>query len=322
MFMTSSAAVQSFDFGMDTEIIHTIYGRHAKAALKAVRVEAKRLESLLSCFLPDSEISRINHYAGRNFVKLSTDTYKVLNWASIFSACSGGLFDITIGPLVNLWDFRLNTIVPAEEKIHKLMDLVNHADLSINERNKTALLKKQGQSVNLGGIGKGYASDKMLEILRSFNISSAYINLGGNVAVLGTKPDCTSWRVGIQHPRMDDRLLGVVTVTDQSVVTSGDYQRYFLDPTGRRYHHLLNPITGYPADSGLISVTIVSDSGITADGLSTAIFVSGLEKGLHILKCFPGTEAILVDANLTVYVTYGLKDRFYPDANIQTQIIA
>jgi len=178
-----------------------------------------------------------------------------------------------------------------------------------------------GQSIDLGGIGKGYAGDRVLEIFRGFGVTSAYSNLGGNVVSLGTKPDGSPWRIGIQHPRQEERLIGVVSVAGQSVVTSGDYQRYAVGHNGKRYHHILNPLTGYPAESGLVSVTIIAEKSMAADALSTAVFVAGMDKGLELLKNYPQVEAVLVDSKIEVFITRGLKDRFQTDENIRLNIL-
>lgn len=321
--MTKTKAAQSIiTLGMGTEMIHSAFGKHAEKSLKEITYETSRLEKLLSCFVPESDISRINNSAGIKCEKLSPDTYEVLSLAVRFSRLCNGLFDITIGPLVNLWDYKNSCVIPEETKIRQILTLVNYTDLMLEPGKKAAGLKKAGQSIDLGGIGKGYASDKFLEVFRNFGVKSAFTNIGGNVAVLGTKPDGSSWSIGIRHPREENRLIGAVLAKDQAVVTSGDYQRYFIDKTGKRRHHILDPATGYPSESGLISVTIVTDSGTTADALSTILFVTGLDKGLKILKSFPGTEAILIDNDLTVYVTYGLKDRFQPIQGIDVNIIA
>jgi thiamine biosynthesis lipoprotein len=185
---------------------------------------------------------------------------------------------------------------------------------------KTAGLKSPGQSVDLGGIGKGFASDRFMEIFQEYGVTSAFSNIGGNVSTLGNKPDGSPWRVGIRHPRLNG-LLGAVTVTGKAVVTSGDYERYFFGRDGRRFHHILNPITGYPADSGLISVTVVTDSAMTADALSTAVFVAGLKRGLVMMEKYLRTEAVLVDEKLRVYVTQGLRQCFQASAGININYV-
>ncbi|MCL6460155.1 MAG: FAD:protein FMN transferase [Gorillibacterium sp.] len=319
--MSKYVATQSMNYGMGTEMTHRVFGKHAEEALKAVESEAERLEKMLSRFTPESEISRINQSAGIKCVKLGPDTYEVLSRAAEFSSYCQGTFDVTIGPLVNLWDYKNSTEIPNEARIKQVLPLVNYADLIVDPREKTAGLQKMGQSLDLGGIGKGFASDKFLEVFREFGISSAFTNIGGNVAALGTKPDGSPWSVGIRHPRQDNRLMGAVSVADKAVVTSGDYQRYFVDREGKRRHHILNPSTGYPSESGVISVTIVADNATTADALSTIVFVAGMKKGLELLKNFPGTEVILIDTDLLVYVSQGLKDSFQTDVGIRVNIL-
>ncbi len=319
--MGKAVTIQSIEFGMGTEIIHSVFGKHSKAALRAARHEVLRMEGLLSHFMPESEISKLNRSAGIKCERLSTDTYEVLWHAAEFSRCCRGLFDVTIGPLVNLWDYKNALDIPGEGKIEEVLPLVNYTDLILESHEKAAGLQKSGQSIDLGGIGKGFASDKFLEIFRKFDISSAFTNIGGNVAALGTKPDGSPWRVGIRHPRQEGRLMGAVSVTDKAVVTSGDYQRYFVDSKGKRYHHILDPATGYPSESGLISVTVVADSGMAADALSTILFVAGMKKGLEFLRSFPGAEAIFIDMDLLVHVTPGLKNFFQAEDEIRANII-
>jgi FAD:protein FMN transferase len=158
-------------------------------------------------------------------------------------------------------------------------------------------------------------------VFKKYGVSSAYTNIGGNVVALGTKPDGSPWRVGIQHPGQENRLIGLVSVTDKAVVTSGDYQRYFIGSNGKRHHHILNPSTGYPAESGLVSVTIVADSSMAADALSTILFIAGMKKGIELLKRFSGVEAIFVDIDLQVHITAGLKEYFQAGEGIRVNIL-
>lgn len=313
--MDNSAAVEAVHTGMGTEMAHKAFGRNAIESLEAVRNESQRLERLLSRFLPESEISRINRSAGIKCENVSPETYEILSYAMECSFISQGLFDITIGPLVDLWDYKHALEPPVNTRIEMILPLVNYKELELDAVHKTAGLKKSGQSVDLGGIGKGFASDRFMEIFKEYGVTSAFSNIGGNVSTLGNKPDGSPWLVGIRHPRLNG-LLGAITVTGKAVVTSGDYERYFIDKEGRRFHHILNPITGYPAESGLVSVTVVAGSAMTADALSTAIFVAGLEKGTALIKKYPGAEAVLVDEKLRVYVTQDLRQRFQTFAEI------
>lgn len=307
-------------FGMGTEITHRACGSHAVEALQDVQRESMRLERLLSSFLPTSDIARLNGSAGTKHEKLSPEAYQVLERSIDFSKLSKGLFDSTIGPLKDLWDYKHATEAPSDKCIRQVLPLVGYLDIALNANEKTAKLKKAGQSVDLGGIGKGFASDRFMEKFKEYGVTSAFSNIGGNVSTLGNKPDGSPWRVGIRHPRKDG-LLGAVPVTGKAVVTSGDYERCFFDRKGRRYHHILNPKTGYPAESGLVSVTVVADSAMTADALSTAIFVGGLENGIVYLEEFPEIQAVLVDDKLRVYVTKGLQHNFLTSSEVKVNYI-
>lgn len=322
MQVAGAADVQLKNFGMNTVMEHRAFGRYAAEALQAVRNEAVRLEKLLSRYVPGSDISRVNGSAGRKEERLRRDTFELLSRAVEFSICSHGLFDATIGPLVDLWKGCRDSDEPPEDsRIKQILPLVDYTGLILDPGKKSARLKETGQSIDLGGIGKGYADDKFLEVFKKYGISSAYSNIGGNVAALGAKPDGSPWKVGIRHPRQQNSLIGLVAVTDKAVVTSGDYQRYFIGNTGKRFHHILDPSTGYPAEAGLISVTVIADSSMDADALSTILFIAGKEKGLELLGNFPGAEAILVDTNLQVRVTYGLKEHFQAAEGINLKIM-
>ncbi len=304
------ADVEDNIFSLDTDISFRIHGENAEQAFSRVKAELFRLEKKLSRFIRDSEVSRINQFAGKASVAISSETCEVLSAAIRLSEISGGLFDITITPLLDLWDYKHSFHVPEDGEIQRTLAFVNFRDLLVNSNEKSATLRKEGQSIDLGGIGKGYASDRCIKILQDSGISSAFINIGGNVSTLGNKPEGSPWRVGIRHPRQENSLLGAVRVTGKAVVTSGDYERYFMDLDGNRRHHILNPFTGYPADSGLISVSVICDSAIVGDALSTAIFAGGIEKGMGYMAYFPGAEAILVDKLQQVYITKGIKESF------------
>lgn len=319
--MLRSTVVEAGSFSMNTAVSYKVFGEMAELATARAKSELSKLENKLSRFRSDSEISKINLFSGKELVRISCDTYKVLSFALLLSEISNGQFDITVGALVDLWDYKHSSRVPETEKIQNVLSMTGFHDLLLNSKDKTAGLRKAGQSIDLGGVGKGYASERFIKILHEYGVASAFINIGGNVSTLGNKPDGSQWSVGIRHPRHDGCLLGAVKVTGKAVVTSGDYERYFIDRNGKRWHHILDPATGYPAESGLISVTVVADSALTADGLSTAIFVSGIDGGLAYLAQFPGTEAVLVDRNQQVFVTQGLKECYQAVDGIKPNII-
>lgn len=307
---------------MGTVMSHRVFGPGAQDTLQAVVCEVERLERLLSRFIPDSDISRINYSAGLNAVKVSPETLDVLSGALTFAQSFPGYLDVTIAPLVSLWKNSQNlTNPPPDADIQKLLSLVNSRDLDVDLFAHTAFLRRSEQSIDLGGIGKGYVADRLLDVFRDHGITSAFSNLGGNVVTLGTKPGGQAWQIGIQHPRKPEQLIGAVSVSNQSVVTSGDYQRYFVDGRGKRYHHILDPKTGYPAESGLSSVTILSTNSIEADALSTMVFVAGLGKGKEVLRKYPQLEAVLVDTEMDVFISPGLVCRFKPEEDIRVRIL-
>ncbi len=308
--------------GMGTLISYTVYGGNAGRAVRAAKRETERLENLLSRFRPDSDIGRLNSSAGEKAVKVRGETFEVLTRAVLCAERSGGRFDPTVGPLAGLWKTSIRAgKTPDEGAVNAVMQLVGYRALRLDARRKTAGLERKGQSVDLGGIGKGYAADRIVRIFREYGIASAFINFGGNVAAAGARPDGSPWRIGIRHPRTADSLIGMVAVVDKSVVTSGDDQQYFTASDGRRYHHIVDPVTGRPSETGLVSVTIAADSSADADALSTAVYVSGLEQGLAILARYPGAQAVCVDNNLNVYVTKGLEGSFQAAGDIKINYI-
>lgn len=301
---------------------HRVYGENARECLSAVQAEVTRLENLLSRFIPGSDISRVNRSAGIHREPVKCETFDLLSRAVDYSTRCDGCFDVTIGPLVDLWrEAKKSGCPPEDHYIRKALGLTGCADLLMDPVNHTIGLARVGQSIDLGGIGKGFAADRVLEIYREFGITSACSNMGGNVVTVGLKPDGSLWQVGIQHPRRDDSLMGAVSVSGKSVVTSGDYQRYFEDRRGIRYHHILDPLTGYPAESELVSVTIVADSSTDADALSTIVFVAGLGRGMEILAGYPGIEAVCVDRETRVWVSPGLVESFRAAEGVEIQIL-
>ncbi|NPV40661.1 MAG: FAD:protein FMN transferase [Anaerolineae bacterium] len=303
-------------FGMGTLMAHQLHGAQAHACLAAAREELIRLEGLLSRFIPSSDVSHINRSAGRGSERVSADALAVLERARQAAERCGGCFDPTIGPLVDLWNIRGEDFaLPDEPAIQAALALVDYRDLSVNDSAGTAGLRRAGQNLDLGGIGKGYAGDALMRLFGEYGVDSALSNLGGNVIARGCKPDGSLWQVGIRHPRREGTLIGALAVVDSAVVTSGDDQRYRVDSRGRRYHHLLDPRTGRPARSGLLSVTVAAESALDADVYSTALFVAGLERGLALLRGQPGIEAVFVDGDLRVFVTAGLAGDFQSSGN-------
>ncbi len=304
--------VEADDFAMGTVISQKVYGANGQAAVDEVMEKINYLDRLLTFNASEGDIYKLNENAGIQTVELDSETVKIIKKAQEVAVLSNGAFDITVGPLVRSWGIGTNQEhIPSNEELKNLLPLVNYEDIYIDE--SSVGLKKAGQMVDLGGIAKGYAGDVAKEIYQKNGIHSAFINIGGNVVTLGNKPDGTPWKAGIRNPRpvgdQSGQIVGIVKVANKAVVTAGDEQRYF-EKDGQRYHHILDPDTGYPAKSDLMSVTLVTESSLEADALDTAVFILGLEKGKELLRQYGGVEAVFITADKKIYVTEGLKGNF------------
>lgn len=299
------------DFAMGTVITQELYGADALKTSQEVIAKIKSLETLMTINSPGGDVNQLNEQAGNGYVTVNSETMSVLKSARKISELSGGAFDVTVGPVVKVWGIGSDKPqIPPDAVLKDLVALIDYADVHLDETSNQASLQRPGQIVDLGGIAKGYAGDVAKTIYQKNGTQSALINLGGNVVALGHKPDGSTWSIGIQNPRSETgEVVGVVHVSDQAVVTSGDYQRYF-EKDGKRYWHIIDTQTGYPAASGLMSATIVASSSIEADGLSTAAFVLGLSKGLDLIERYGQAEAIFITTDKKIYVTKGLQGNF------------
>ncbi|NFK79592.1 FAD:protein FMN transferase [Clostridium botulinum] len=296
---------------MGTIINIKAYGKNADKAVQSSVDKISDIENKMSLNIPTSEVNKINKNAGIAPVKVSKNTFDVIKASLIYSEKSKGSFDITVEPLVSLWGIGTDKArIPSKDEISNALKLINYKDVIINEKESTVMLKRKGQAIDLGAIAKGYTADELKKVLLNYNVSSAFLSLGGNVYVLGNKPDKTPWKIGVQNP-LEPRgdYLGIVSVSDKSVVTSGNYERFF-ERNGKRYHHIFDTKTGYPAEKGLISVSIISDKSIDGDALSTSVYTLGLDEGKKLIESLKGVEAIFVTNDKKVYVTSGLKDVF------------
>jgi thiamine biosynthesis lipoprotein len=258
-----------------------------------------------------TQIDAINKAAGKNPVKVSEDTFYVIQKSLDFARLTGGVFDSSVGPLVKLWNIGTdNARVPSATEIEERLDLIDYEKIELDETKKTVFLQRQGMSLDLGAIAKGYAADEIVKIMASHRVKAAVVDLGGNVLVYGQKKDGSPWRIGVQDPASDrGDYLGLVSGKAMTVVTSGIYERFFSE-NGVRYHHILDTTTGYPADKGLVSVTIIATSSIDADALSTSVFALGLEKGMELVKSLPEIRAIFIDDKNSVYLSPGTESIF------------
>lgn len=257
-----------------------------------------------------SEIIEVNKQAGIKPVKISADTLKVLKRGLYYSEISGGKFDITIAPVVKLWNINTpEAAIPDGTKLKSALKLVNYKHLIIDEKAMTAMLKDKGMRIDVGGVAKGFAADEVQKVLVAKGVKHAIISLGGNILTIGDKGNGKPWKIGIQNPN-DDRgaYFGIAKLINQTAVTSGIYERYFIQD-GKRYHHIMDVKTGYPVNNGLASVTIITEKSFNADGMTGVLFQLGIEKGLKMAK-EKGIDAIFVTTDNKVYVTPHLKTIF------------
>lgn len=288
----------------------TAFGLNREEAIDAAYKRVLEIDDRMSAFKEDSDIMKINRSAGIEPQKINPDTFEVLKCAQKFSGASKGVFDITIRPLTALWGYGIKqSLVPDKEKIKEALALVNYRDLILDDKGTTAYLKHKEQAVDLGGIAKGYAADEVKRVLMRYNIKDALINLGGNIVAMGHNPTGAPWRIGIQNPLADrGQHIGSVTVTNKTVVTSGSYEQFFIRD-GVRYHHIIDPRTGYPAESKFLSVTVICECSTDADAVTTAIFVQDINEPLPLLKSI-NAEAIFIMQNKDIFLTEGLAGNF------------
>lgn len=297
-------------FAMDTYMEIQAYGDTADDAVSAAVKEIQRLDALLSTGNGESEVAVLNK---NKTGQVSDDYAYLLRRSKGIWESTQGAFDVTIYPVMRAWGFTdKNYSVPSDEEINNLLRNTDASKINFDKETNTVLIP-ENMEIDFGGIAKGYTSDKVAWILKEYKTESALINLGGNVWALGAKPDGSLWKVAIKNPYKKDEYIGVVSIKNKAVITSGGYQRYF-EEDGQSYHHIINPENGKPAKSGLASVTIVSNDGTLADGLSTALYVMGKDKAVDYWKEFNQQfDAILCDDLGMIYITEGIEGYFSSD---------
>ena len=295
---------------MGSELRLSVYAseeRAGSAAIDEVFAEFERLEALMSVWREGSDIQRLNAAAGERAVPVSRDVIAVLQAARQISEWTGGKFDVTFGALSDLWrfDHDQDNKLPDMVDVRRRLPLIDYHQLELDVRGGTAFLRQRGMRAHLGGIGKGYAIDRAIAILRRRGLKDFLIQAGGDLYAAGQK-DGRPWRLGIQDPRgSPGRVFATLDVSDATFSTSGDYERFFFD-NGRRYHHIIDPATGEPA-AGCRSVTIVADGATLADGLSTGVFLLGPDAGLALLARLPNVDGVIVTSTNQVLATPRLK---------------
>lgn len=302
--MSSNEPVTKNGFALDTVITITLYGSDSEKYIDECFNIAKKYDEMLSNTKENSDIYKINHSNGE-FTEVNPDTIDLIKQGINYGEMSDGTFDISIGKLTTLWDIKNRTVPPTPEEVQSAMGF-NYKNIEID--GNRVRLKTDKEQLDLGGIAKGFIADKIKDYLNSNGITKGVINLGGNVLCLDRKDGTTNYNIGIQKPFDESGTpLCALSVTNKSIVTSGDYQRYF-EYNGVKYHHIIDVNTGYPVDNELDSVTIINSSSTAGDALSSIAFIYGLDKGMQLIESIPDTEAIFVTKDGNIEKTPGIDD--------------
>lgn len=301
---------------MDTYITLSAYGDNSQLALANARREIKSAEAQLSVTDPDSEVSRINGSGGYDTV-ISEDMASIVNFALYLNEVTEGAFDITMYPVTKEWGFTTGEYkVPDSDTLQELLKKTGSENIIYGDN---VISLPEGFAIDLGALGKGFAGDKAAAVLKEKGITSALLNLGGNIQTIGSKPDGMPWSVGIQNP-FGEGNAAILKVSDKAVVTSGNYQRYF-EENGKRYCHIIDPETGNPVDNGLTSVTVIGESGLACDGLSTALFVMGEENAVDFWRDQGGFDMIIITEDKRVLATESIYEDCAAAGSFETEII-
>ena len=280
----------------------------AHAAVAAGLKEIRRLEKLLSTWISDSELSRVNAAAGVEPIQVSKETMALLEQSLEMDRLTDGGFNIAVGPAVAAWNVSDKGRIPTRQELEAVRPLMNLSDLQLNRQAGTVFLARPGMQVDVGGIGKGYAADLAAEVMKKIGATAGVVAISGDIKTFGRMPDSQQFLFGIQHPRKEQgNVLATIELENEAVSTAGDYQRYF-EQDGIRYHHILDPKTLQPVRSTQ-SVTVIASQGVMADGLDTGIFVIGPEKGMALIERLTEVEGVIVAADGKVTVSSGLKGR-------------
>ncbi|WP_092640281.1 FAD:protein FMN transferase [Acetanaerobacterium elongatum] len=318
LYYQSPKLFSSSGFAMSTYIDQQIYSKNTSVANKVISnamTTLKSYEDRLSMYTIGSEISKINDNAGVSAVKVSEHTFSLIKRAVGYCEMSGGLFDITIAPVTKAWGVNSdNPRVPSQSELNALKKLINYKDIVLDEAAQTVMLKNKGQAIDLGAVAKGEACNVLRELYKSNGITTALLSIGGNIMVIGEKPNGKDYVIGVRDPRgTQNDAIGTVKLTNTTFSTSGDYERFF-EKDGKYYHHIMDPKTAAPAETDLMSVTIISPDGAYADFLSTYLFLLGRDKALKKMDEL-SVGVIAVDKEYNVYLSESVKPIFSPAKN-------
>lgn len=307
-------------FAMDTYMEFTAYGKNAEEGLEKAIKTVGEIEKTFSVTDKNSEVYAVNNRT-ENTIQVSQRLMDMLEYTLKISKNTEGAFDISIYPVLRAWGFTTsNYYIPSQEEITELLKKTGYNKIQIeNSENKVTL--QEGMEIDFGGIAKGYSGDEAIQVLKECGVNSAILSLGGNIQALGSKPDGSAWNIAVKNPDNTNSYMGILQIRNKAVVTSGGYERFFKGDNGEIYWHILNPATGQPAKQGLISVTIIGDSGRECDALSTALFVKVLDGAAEYWKKYGGFEAIFVTEEREIYITEGISKTFVPEGEYKEKEI-
>ena len=281
----------------------------AKNAVAEGLAEIRRIEQLMSTWIPTSELSKVNAAAGKHPIQVSTENMEVLKISLRMAELTEGGFNIAVGPAVAAWNVSQEGRIPSQEELDAVRPLISLENVAIDEKAGTVFLKRAGMKIDVGGIGKGYAADLVVDVMQKAGAIAGVVALSGDIKTFGRMTDQEQFVFGIQHPRKEQgQILGRIALENEAVSTAGDYQRFIMKD-GIRYHHILDPTTLQPARR-CQSVTVIAHDGVMADGLDTGIFVMGPGKGMALIESLPDVEGVIVNAQGGILISSGLKSRF------------
>ncbi len=287
-----------FLLGTDVEI--KVIAKNKPAAQRAINTafsEIEGIEKITSSFIEGNELALLNKAGSSGNCEL----FNIIDESLYFSRLTNGAFDITVSPLIKLWGFKIGKHkVPTDSEIKEILKIVGYQRIILDYKNKKVYLNKS--RIDLGGIAKGYAIDNAIKVLKTSGIKKGLVNAGGDIRFIGDK----TWSIGIQHPRMRSKLVKKIKLKNRAIVTSGDYERYFVE-NNKRYHHIINPVTGYPATE-CVSITVIANDALSADALATGLFVLGVTRGMRLIESLKDTEAIIIDSDGNIFTSEGIKD--------------
>ena len=284
----------------------------AKKAVAEGLAEIRRIEQFMSTWIPTSELSKVNEAAGEHPVHVGQENMEVLKASLRMAQLTEGGFNIAVGPAVAAWNVSQEGRIPSQAELDAVRSFISLDSVVLDETSGTVFLKRTGMQIDVGGIGKGYAADLVVEVMKQAGATAGVVAISGDIKTFGRMPDQERFVFGIQHPRKEQgEVLGRIELENEAVSTAGDYQRFIMK-NGIRYHHILDPSTLHPA-RGCQSVTIIAKEGVMADGLDTGIFVMGPEKGMALIESLPDVEGVIVNAHGAVSISSGLKSRLKLD---------